>query len=462
MKIRTALTLKIAVTTASVFVCFILAVYVLSERSRSKSFFQNLRGETITKAHLFLKNRIDPETMQSIYLNNKEFINEVEVAVYTSDFEMLYHDAVDNDIVKEDAPMINKIVKEGEIDFYVNGYQAVGMLYRFDGRDYVITGAAYDGYGYETIANLGKYLVVLVIIGLFIIVLVAYWLAWASLHPLRDMVAGLNEVSAKRLDSRLPVVTPEDELGEVATVVNELLDRLEKSFCAQKEFVSNVSHELRTPLTALMAELDLALQKERTQSEYQRAISNSLGDAHKIRKLIDGLLNLAKADYLREGINMEELRVDELMIDVQSQLQRAHADYKSEMLFETEQEESLSMMVYGNRYLLGIAFSNLIENNCKYSDDHKSIIQFSSGTASLTIRFTDNGCGMTAVERTNAFLPFYRGENGRTAEGYGIGLALAQKIITLHGGHIRILSERGRGTTFLVTLPTEEINPVAG
>ena len=83
MKIRTTLTLQYAGLTAAVFFIFVIAVYYVSEHSRSNAFFRNLQSEAITKAHLFLKNQVDAQTMQSIYLNNQKFIDEVEVAVYT-------------------------------------------------------------------------------------------------------------------------------------------------------------------------------------------------------------------------------------------------------------------------------------------------------------------------------------------------------------------------------------------
>ena len=148
MKIRTALTLRYTCITAAVFLVFITAIYYVSEHSRSNAFFRNLKSEAITKAHLFLNNQVDAETMQSIYLNNKKFIDEVEVAVYDTDFRMLYHDALQNDIIKETPEMIERILQKKEIDFYIEDYQGVGIIYTFEGKDYIVTAAAYDGYGY--------------------------------------------------------------------------------------------------------------------------------------------------------------------------------------------------------------------------------------------------------------------------------------------------------------------------
>lgn len=156
MKIRTRLTLQNTFVVAAVFLLCMVMIYLISERTRSRTFFHDLKSEAVTKAHLFLQNQVDAAIMQSIYLNNKKFINEVEVAVYTTDFQMLYHDAIQNDIVKENREMIDRILKQKEIEFYVDRYQAIGMVYSFAGKDYIVTAAAYDGYGHNNLYGLRK------------------------------------------------------------------------------------------------------------------------------------------------------------------------------------------------------------------------------------------------------------------------------------------------------------------
>lgn len=106
MKIRSKLTLRYTGVTAVVFLGLLSAIYFFSERSRNREFFRDLKSEGITKANLFLKNQVDAVTMQSIYLNNREFINEVEVAVYDTSFQLLYHDAKQIDLVKETPEMM--------------------------------------------------------------------------------------------------------------------------------------------------------------------------------------------------------------------------------------------------------------------------------------------------------------------------------------------------------------------
>ena len=453
MKIKSRLTLQNTSIIATVFLLCMVMIYLISEQNRSKSFFHDLKSEAITKAHLFLQNQVDARTMQSIYLNNRKFINEVEVAVYSTDFRMLYHDAIQNDIVKENREMIDSILSEREIEFYIGRYQAIGMVYTFAGKDYIVTAAAYDGYGYDNLRGLQKTLFLLFVIGLSLLFMACYFLAYASLKPIRNIVREVENITALHISKRLPVKNKIDELGELCMAFNALLERLEESFNSQKMFVSNVSHELRTPLASLMAELDLSLQKERTEQQYQMSIWNALQDARRMTKLIDGLLNLAKADYQKEQIKMQEIRLDELLLDAREFILRAHPEYHIELIFEQEEaDDDRQITVMGNPYLLNIAFSNLVENNCKYSADHSSFIQISYWNEWAIVRLSDDGIGLSEADKQNLFTLFYRGEQEKMIEGHGIGMALSQKIIRLHQGNITVHSEQGKGTTFTVEL----------
>ena len=453
MKIRTKLTLRYTSVTAAIFLLSMLAIYFFSEHSRSKTFFRDLRQEGITKAHLFLRNQVDASTMQSIYINNTAFINEVEVAVYSRSFEMIYHDAYQNDIVKETPEMIKQILEKKSIEFYQDEFQAIGMVYIFQGKTYIITAAAYDGYGYENQKALKDILIILSVMGLSILIIVGYLWARSALIPVSNIVKEVESISAQQINKRLPVEKKRDELGELSLTFNQMLDRLEMAFRSQKMFVSNVSHELRTPMAALITELELALLKERKPQEYEMAINNVIQDSHRVVKLIEGLLNLAKADYLPEQIKMENSRLDELLLDARELVMKANPNYKVELIFEQEAEDDSVITVLGNSYLLTTAFVNLIENNCKFSKNQTSFIQISFWQTSSIIRFSDNGVGISDKDKPHLFTPFYRGDNRSYTDGHGIGMSLTQKIITLHHGKIEVNSQLGEGTTYTVELP---------
>ena len=208
MKIRTALTWKNTLVTATVFLLCMVLIYLVSEHTRSRTFFHDLKSEAITKAHLFLQNQVDAKTMQSIYLNNRKFINEVEVAVYTPDFQMLYHDAIQNDIIQENREMIDRILQEKEIEFNVDKYQGIGILYILNGKEYIVTAAAYDGYGYQNLLELQKTLGILFIIGLSLLFVTGYFLARASLKPIRDIVRKAETITASRWVSSVQLLMP--------------------------------------------------------------------------------------------------------------------------------------------------------------------------------------------------------------------------------------------------------------
>lgn len=453
MKIRTSLTLRNALATASVFLVCLTLIYVISQHNRVQTFSHDLKGEAITKAHLFLNGQVDAATMQSIYLNNRTFINEVEVAVYTTDFKMLYHDAIDNDIIKEDRELINRIVSDKVVDIPSGKYQGIGLLYNYDGKDYVVTAAAYDGCGHKNMRELLLTLCVLFVIGLSMLVVVGYMLARSALKPVKEIAETAGEISEAHLDRRLPVRAENDELDELSMAFNDLLDRLEASFISQKSFVSNVSHEIRTPLAAIIAELDLALRKERTPQQYRTSIENALGDARGLTRLTNGLLDLARTDYRSETVKHEAVRLDELLLDITDTIRKGHPDYKVEIIYTMENEEDDSVVtVWGNRYLLSVAMTNLIDNNCKYSDNHTSVVQISNNAQDAVIRFSDTGRGMSEDERSKIFNLFYRGETVREVSGHGIGMTLALKIIRLHGGTLDVLTYPGEGTTFVVSV----------
>ena len=282
------------------------------------------------------------------------------------------------------------------------------------------------------------------------LVIVGYMLAKSSLAPIRSIVRKAEGITVTQIDERLPVKNEHDELGELALAFNALLDRVEKTFNDQRMFVSNVSHELRTPMAALSAELDLALQKERTVTQYQNSIHNALQDSQRVIELIDGLLNLAKADYYPEQIKKEEIRLDELLLDANELVLKAHPDYHIELIFEQEADDDRVLTVIGNPYLLTTAFVNLIENNCKYSDNRTSFIQISFCDQWTIVSLSDNGAGMSETDKENLFKLFYRGENKNQAQGHGIGMTLTKKILTLHKSEISVYSHQGEGTTFVI------------
>jgi signal transduction histidine kinase len=235
--------------------------------------------------------------------------------------------------------------------------------------------------------------------------------------------------------------------------MRETTARLEHALEAQKEFVSNIAHELRTPLSGMVGELELALLKPRSTEEYQQLIRLAFQDARRLVRLSNGLLDLAKANYDQSGIHMKELRLDEVLMEAREVVLRTNARYRVNILFEQEIEEGEFISVWGNQYLLKVAFLNLMENSCKFSADHLSTVAITYFDKQAILRFADHGIGIPNGDQPHIFNPFFRGANRDYAEGNGIGLSLSLKIIQLHKGTIQVSSTPGEGTVFTLELP---------
>jgi len=274
-----------------------------------------------------------------------------------------------------------------------------------------------------------------------------------ALRPVSKMVRRVEDITATNLDLRVDEGNRKDEIAELAVTFNQMLDRLENSFDAQKQFVSNISHELRTPMSSVITELELSVSKSRTETEYKTTIALALADANKIVKLSNNLLDLAKASYDQTEINFKDVRLDELLLDARIQVLKSNPGYQVNILFEREIENDDFISVKGNEYLLKVAFINLMENGCKFSNDKRISVAISFHDKNTILRFSDSGIGISTDDLPKVFTPFYRGTNKGFAYGNGIGLSLTQKIIHLHHGTIAVVSATGEGTTFTVELP---------
>lgn len=452
MRIKTRLTLWFTLLVASILLVFAVVVYWSSSKNREVEFFEELEKEAITKARLYLETEVNSSTLHQIYKYNNEVINEVQVAVYDFDFNLLYHDAEEIDSVKETKEMIDQIVSKGRVHLFQGEWQVIGIVYNSGGKDYVITAIALDQYGYTKLHNLFLTILVLSIVSLIVIFFVGSFFAERVLRPLKLMNEEINNITATNLDLRVSTDDNQDELSRLGNTFNTMLDRLEQSFDSQKQFVSNISHELRTPLAAVIAELELSLAKEQDKEKYVRTIENALGDAKRLVRLSNSLLDFAKASYDPTEIVFKPTRVDEVVLDACQKIQKANSGYTFGFMIDERIDSEELVTVYANPYLLEVAIANLLENACKYSDNHHGTVSISNLNGAVIVEIADQGLGMSAEDLDGIFKPFFRGENGKYFDGNGIGLSLTKKVIDLHKGSITVQSEVNKGTTFTITL----------
>lgn len=453
MKIREKLSILFTILAGAILMIFAALIYYSAAQNRETEFYNRLKSEAITKANLFFTAKVDAQTLQTIYKNNRETINEVEVSIYDIAFSLLYHDAVEIDVVKETPQMITKIQKKRFLNFYQNDWQVVGILFPFEQKNYIIFATAYDQYGYRKMQSLRDTMLMILACSMAIIYMAGRFFSTKVLSPVSDIVNKVKKISALNLDLRLNNTEGKDELSQLSNTFNQMLDRLEHSFNAQQQFVSNISHELRTPLSSIISELDLSTNKERSIKEYQVVIQNTLQDAQKLARLSNSLLDFAKASYDPSEISFRDIRLDEILLDARQQVGRQNPSYQLDIHYETEFEDDSDISVRGNEYLLKVAFANIFENGCKFSSNKSSSVTISIKNEYVKLHFTDSGVGIQPEDLPNIFTPFFRGNNKKYADGHGIGLSLTQKIINLHKGNISVQSVPKDGSIFTIEIP---------
>ncbi len=438
---------------AALLLVFALIIYFSNAQDREDQYYKRLRQQAVTKANLLLGAKVQPGVLQLIYKNSLNSLPQEEVAIYDTAFHLLYHDAVYIDRIKETSAMIHNIVRNHEIRFYAGDLQAIGFLYAFNGKDYVITAAAKDIDGLAKLHDLRIALIVGFLVAILLTLLAGSFFSRQALQPFSRMVDKVEEITASRLDLRVAEANGKDEIAELARTFNRMLDRLENSFESQKQFVSHISHEVRTPMAAIIGELELAAKKGRSNTEYEQMNARLLLDARRIIRLSNGLLDLARASYDQAEIAFRPVRLDELLVDTRNAVLKANADYRVNIVFEREIEDDNHISIEGNAYLLKVAFQNLIENGCKFSSDHQATVAISFHEENVILRCSDSGIGIAEEDIANIFTPFFRGTNKDYADGHGIGLSLTDKIIRLHHGSLSVNSRLGEGTTFTIEFP---------
>jgi signal transduction histidine kinase len=266
--------------------------------------------------------------------------------------------------------------------------------------------------------------------------------------------AEVSSISAGNLSRRIGEGNRRDEIAQLAMNFNDMLRRLEAAFEMQQQFVSNASHELRNPLAAITSQLQLMLDKKRTPEEYQQALYLLLDDTRTLVELTNGLLTLAQSGIENQRIAFSPVRVDEVLFAAQNDLGKTHKNYHFLIEYDRSPEDESLLIIPGNEHLLKTAFLNLMDNACKFSDDHTVRIRFSANGVTIDISFSDNGPGIPAEEQEVIFNPFYRSSNSQSAvKGHGIGLTLSRRIVQLHNGSISVRSAPGKGSCFEVSLP---------
>ena len=278
----------------------------------------------------------------------------------------------------------------------------------------------------------------------------AYFLSGRALNPLRAFTSQVEKVQPNNLSDMKMAEDVLPEFRQFSKSFNQMLDRLDEGFAAQRQFTGNAAHELRTPLALMQAQLELF------STEHPKVLPETAGFLLLLREQTERMTQMTKT-----LLEMSELRTVPCndRIEIAPMIEEIFADLtplaeKNGIILESTGDGTMT----GSDTLIYRLLFNLTENAIRYNRPDGIVrITVTEEAKRLIIRVSDTGCGVPEQYRESIFQPFFRVDKSRSREngGVGLGLSLVWEIVTLHGGEVRVEKSSEKGTTIAVKLPLD-------
>ena len=451
MKIRSRLTFQFVGIVALLMLVSCLAIYYLSANYRENEFYDRLLTKSQNTAKLLLEvDEIDISLLERIEENNPLSLPNEHILIYNFDNQILYNSDRNTDF-DVSSDLLDQIRLEKDVRFKRGDLEVLGYLFTDKYDRIVVISAGTDLYGNRKIKNLTTILFIVFCSSVVFILIMGWVYAGRAISPINNVITQAKRIGFSSLNLRIDEGKNRYEIASLASTFNEMLDRLEKSVQIQKNFIANASHEMRTPLTAITGQLEVLLRRERTQDQYKETAQSILEDIENLNSTTNRLLLLAQTADDKAADGYKIVRIDDILWNIKSELEKRNSLYKVEINFSLLENEDEYLSVEGNAQLLRVALINLIENACKYSANQTAQVFIENDDTGLVLRIVDTGIGISEDDLTHIFEPFFRGKNVSNIRGHGIGLSLTKRIIQLHNGGLTAMSVENRGSTFVVS-----------
>ncbi len=342
------------------------------------------------------------------------------------------------------------------VEFESKGLETVVVPYPDRGQRFYIFTSGRDRLGLAKLGTLQQILVLANLVGFSLIVLAGWYFSSKVLQPISLIVEQVEQITASDLHLRLAEGNRQDEIAQLAMTFNDMLLRLENAFASQRSFVAHASHELRTPLTNILGTLETSLRYDTDMAAYQESMAVAMEEIKHVIGLTNSLLSLAKVGDA--AVAFATLQADDVLLTAVAQVQAKYPGRRFAIELGGSEQAEADFTVRGHQALLATAFTNVLDNACKYSYEPVAVHLVELPDA-LKLTVTDRGRGIEPQDLAHVRDPLYRGNNTEGVPGFGIGLAVTEKIVALHGGTMALASTVGHGTTVTLRIPRPEVAP---
>ncbi|GGK69674.1 ATP-binding protein [Rufibacter glacialis] len=350
-------------------------------------------------------------------------------------------------------------IKNGRAHHYQDGVYYVGLfIHNSNSEDDILvisTARDYEGDAYRK--RLKTTLAATYLGALLLMTLTSIFFSKKLFGPMVQIIQKVNSINAFNLNDRLDKEHSLDEISELQSTLNEMLNRIESAFKAQQDYVSNTSHSLRTPLTIIAGEAEIALAAIEPGHKAKHSLQMIMQETVKLKHTVNTLLELVKVTGSGQKDTWKVTRLDEVLHEVLQTVGKMDGSFRLKIDYSDLPENESQLMVSANEHLLSLALSNIILNGFKYSGNKEVWVKLISQTDTIRVRVTDYGIGIPEEEKELIFTPYFRASNTEGFEGFGIGLPLALEIIRMHNGDIQVDSKQGKGTTVMIMLPVAKL-----
>jgi len=261
------------------------------------------------------------------------------------------------------------------------------------------------------------------------------WIGTSVLRRIDSVNHTAAEIMSGDLSRRLSVTERDDEFDEIATKLNQMLNRIEDLMKSMQQVTNNVAHDLRSPLTRLRNRLEVTLLEERDNENYQQVMEEAIGDADSLIHTFNAMLSIARLEAGIDSTQWSNTPIGDLLEEL-AELYEAVAEDEG-LTFESQLNSN--PVYFCNRHLIGQAVTNLLDNAIKYTPiPGHVLLQIDGNNDEFTITVADSGPGIPAEERERVFERFVRLENERNSAGNGLGLSLVQAVGRMYGAKLSL------------------------
>jgi signal transduction histidine kinase len=424
------------------------AIYLLYYNYRKEDFYRRLDQQATQTFNIHYDTRISDSIMYALSLQSGRQLYEEQDFVIDSGYNIAYK------FPDSSRFFLNKEYLLATRSNNLERFQLEekeGVIKYFPDRKAFSISIAYDRVGVRKVANLRNILIIVCIGAVAVTAVVSFVYARQITRPLTSLSDEINTIGESNLTQRVRVGKSNDELSQIATNFNAMLNRLEKAFNIQKSFVHHASHELRTPLASMLSQTESALRHEElTIPQYKKVLESLKEDQQGLIDLTNSLLSLSQFEKIAAAGSWPDVRIDEMLFETVEAAKKLFKDIYVTLNFAEVPENEEDLIIKGNDTLLKSAFLNLIKNAYRYSNNKKVDLFLKATPDSIVVTVENTGKQIPEEERSRLFIPFFRGQNSIGKKGFGLGLSIVNRIIHLHIGTVHYEADGEELNRFVV------------